>query len=53
MPGAKDFVSICRNVHMQKRLLLCNVNELYITFKGEHPNEKICHSSFAAALCPK
>ena len=52
MPGAKDFVSICRNLHMQKRLLLCDVNEMYVKFKEEHPNVKICHSHFAA-LCPK
>ena len=27
MPGGKDFVSIGNKVHMQKRLLLCNLNE--------------------------
>ena len=52
MHGAKDFVSIGRNIHMQKRLLLCNVNELHVKFKKEHPNIKICRSSFAA-LRPK
>ena len=52
MPGKKDFVSIKRNVHMQKRLLLCNVNELFAQFKEEHPNIKICRSSFAS-LRPK
>ena len=41
-----------RKCTMQKRLLLCNVNELYIKFKEEHPNEKISCSSFAA-LRPK
>ena len=25
MPGKKDFVSMKRNVHMQKRLILCNL----------------------------
>ena len=40
MPGAKDFVSIARNVHRQKRLLLCNVNELFVKFKAEHPEIK-------------
>ena len=52
MAGAKDFVSIRRNVHMQKRLLLCDVNELYVKFKEVHPNVKICRSSFTA-LHPK
>ena len=52
MPGAKDFVSIARNQHVQKRLLLCNVNELYVKFKSEHPDIKICRSTFAS-LRPK
>ena len=29
MPGAKDYVSIARNFHQQKRLLLCKLKELY------------------------
>ena len=29
MPGEKDFVSIKKNVHKQKRLPLCNLKELY------------------------
>ena len=37
MPGAKDYVTIGRNVHMQECLLLCNVNELYVKFKEEYP----------------
>ena len=52
MPGRKDSISISRNVHMQKRLLSCNVNELFATFKQEYPNIKICRSSFAS-LRPK
>ena len=52
MPGAKDFVSIARNVHKQKRLLLCNINELYAKFKVENPHIKICRSTFAT-LRPK
>lgn len=33
MPGAKDKVSIKRNESKQKRLLLCNLKELYVSFK--------------------
>jgi hypothetical protein len=33
MPGKKDFVSIARNTNMQKRLLLCDIKELYAEFK--------------------
>ena len=41
MPGRKDFVSISCNVHMQKRLVLCNLKELYIAFKNSYPNHKV------------
>ena len=33
MPGAKYYVSFVRNVHQQKRLLLCNLKELYQLYK--------------------
>ena len=36
MLGRKDCVSISRNVHAQKRLLLCDVKELYAAFKKSH-----------------
>ena len=52
MPGKKDCVSIGRNIHRQKRLLLCNLNELYTAFKAKHPNHKIGLSKFCA-LRPK
>ena len=29
MPGKKDYVSILSQTHKQKRLLLCNLKELY------------------------
>lgn len=52
-PVAKDKVSIKRNVHMQKRLILCNLRELYFCIKGEHPpNIKIVFSIFCT-LRPK
>ena len=38
MPGAKDFVSIGKKTHVQKRLLLCNLNELYIAYKSKYPD---------------
>ena len=37
MPGKKDFVSISKNVHKQKKLLLCNLKELYSIFKAKNP----------------
>lgn len=52
MPGKKDFVSIGRNIHKQKRLLLCNIHELYVTFKERNPAMKIGFSKFCS-LRPK
>jgi hypothetical protein len=33
LPGKKDSVSVSKNVHVQKRLILCNLKELYEAFK--------------------
>ena len=55
MPGKKDFISVKQaqgRVHIQKRLILCNLKELYRKFKDEHPSESIGFSKFAN-LCPK
>ena len=52
MPGKKDFVSVRRNFHVQKRLLLCNLRELYTEFKGRYPDKKIGFSKFCS-LRPK
>ena len=52
MPGKKDCVSIKKNVHEQKRLVLCNLKELYAEFKRQHPNVKIGFSKFCS-LRPK
>lgn len=42
MPGKKDFVSIKledgQRTHIQKQLLMCNIDELYQKFKIEYPN---------------
>ena len=46
MPGKKDFISISRNVHKQKRLLLCNLKELYAMFKLRYSTVKIGFSKF-------
>ena len=50
MPGRKDFVSIRQGdqrVHVQKRLILGNLKEVYQEFKENHPMEKIGFSKFA------
>ncbi|XP_047129079.1 uncharacterized protein LOC124809226 [Hydra vulgaris] len=52
MPGKKDYVSIKRNVHMQKRLLLCSLKELFVAFKTKNPELKIRFSRFCT-LRPK
>ena len=52
MPGTKDYVSIARNVHKQKRLLLCNLKELYQAYKEKFPQHKIGLSKFCQ-LRPK
>ena len=48
MPGTKDYVSISRNVHKQKRLPLCNLNELYAAYKDKYPHNKIGLSKFCS-----
>ena len=52
MPGRKDFVSITRNVHKQRHLLLCNLKEAYTTLKEQHSDIKIGLSKLCS-LRPK
>ena len=55
MPGRKDFVSVKQSegrIHVQKRLILCNLRELYQVFKDQYPTEKIGFTKFAE-LRPK
>lgn len=55
MPGMKDFVSVkdgYERKHVQKRLILNNIDELYRNFKSENPEVKIGFSKFAE-LRPK
>ena len=46
MPGAEDYVSIARNVHQQKCILLCNLKELYQSYKETFSQHKIGLSKF-------
>lgn len=46
MPGAKDKVSVSKNQHVQKRLILSNLNELYSAFKNEYPQIRIGFTKF-------
>ena len=52
MPGAKEYVSIGYKQHNQKRLLLCNLTELYATFREKFCISKVGFSKFCA-LPPK
>lgn len=51
MPG-KDYISVRekseRKIHRQKRLILCNLKELYESFKKEMNNVQVCFSTFAS-----
>ena len=47
MPGRKDYVSLSKNVHkQQKRLLLCNLRELFSAFKDRNQGIAIGFSKF-------
>ena len=55
MPGKKDYVSVRqgeKRVHVQKRLVLCNLREVYQIFKEKFPTKIIGFSKFAE-LRPK
>jgi len=50
MPGKKDFVSVKKEgkrQHIQKRLVLSNLREVYCEFKERFPDHKIGFSKFA------
>ncbi|CAH0555039.1 unnamed protein product [Brassicogethes aeneus] len=51
MPGMKDYVSIRKDdgsrEHVQKRLVLCNLAELYSNFQLKYPNVRIGLSKFS------
>lgn len=50
MPGKKDFISIKLNdgkrTHIQKQLLMCNIDELYQKFKEEYPGVQVGLTKF-------
>ena len=52
MSEAKEYVSISYKQHKQKRLLLCNLTELYAIFQEKFHNSKVGFSKFCAC-CPK
>ena len=52
MPGKKDYVSIGRNIHKQKRFLLAILKELHAIFKSKYPARQIGFSKFCS-LCSK
>ena len=52
LPGKKDSVSIGGNNHCVNKLLLCNLKELYATYRSIHPEDKIGFLKFAI-LRPK
>lgn len=51
LPGKKDFVSVKKEdgsrEHVQKRLILCNLSELFYKFQEQFPSIKIGLSKFA------
>ena len=50
MPGKKDFISVKTDhgrIHVQKRLILSNLKELYQDFKNKYLTEHIGFSKFA------
>lgn len=56
MPDMKDFISVRgldgKRVHYQKRLILCNLKELYHIFQDQNTDLKVGFSTFAS-LRPK
>ncbi|XP_044579666.1 uncharacterized protein LOC123261861 [Cotesia glomerata] len=52
MPGMKDYLSIRnddgKREHVQKRLILSNLKELYELFKERHPDCRVGFSKFAS-----
>ncbi|XP_065684929.1 uncharacterized protein LOC136097009 [Hydra vulgaris] len=52
MPGKKDCVSVGEKKYMSKKLILCNLKELYVAYKTKYPGHKIGFSKFCS-LRPK
>ena len=52
MPGKKDYVSLGKKQHISKRLILCNLKELYAAYKFKYSNNRVGFSKFCS-LQPK
>ena len=52
MPHKKDCVGLDKKQHMPKRLILCNLKELYAAYKFKYPDHKVGFSKFCS-LWPK
>ena len=52
LPGKKDCVSLGNKQCMSKRLILCNLKELFAAFRVKYPDNKISFLKFAS-LRPK
>ena len=48
MPGIKACLSVAKNVHQQRCLILCNLKELYATFCEKNSRLKIGFSRFCS-----
>lgn len=41
MPSKKDDISIKKNQHEKKHLVVCNLHEIYVAFKEQNPDVKV------------
>lgn len=48
MAGKKDFVSMGEKLHIQKRILQCDLKELFSTFTKFYPDIKMGFSNFCS-----
>lgn len=48
LPGKRDCVSIHKNVHVSKRLLLCNLKESFDAYKLKYLEHKVGFSKFVS-----
>lgn len=52
LPGLKDRVRIAKNCYEQKRLVLCTLKELFVSYKEKYPEDQIGFTKFCL-LRPK
>ena len=50
MPGKKDCISVSKNVHKQKHLVLYNFKELFSMFKTRYPSTTVGFSFFCSSI---